>query len=330
MTTLKDALDHGNIHLKNRLVMPPMATSKADRDGSISQAVLDYYKDKTKDKKIGLVILEHSYVLAQGQAHPDQISFANPSNLDGLKELVQTIHDQDAKVFAQLSHAGGKASRSVTGMDPVSASAVVIPARKKIDTLPKAMSKEEIEQVVRAFEKASLMAKEAGFDGVEIHSAHGYLLNQFYSPLTNRRTDEYGGDLQGRIRIHLEIIDAIRKAVGPDYPIALRLGAAEDLEKGSTLEDAVQACRTFEKAGVDLLDISGSFLGYVRDGHPEAGYFAPESKAVKQAVSVPVILTGGVKTAQEADALLEDECADFIGVGRALLADSDWPAKQMQ
>ena len=159
------------------------------------------------------------------------------------------------------------------------------------------MTQQEIDQVVADFASAARRAKEAGFDGVEIHSAHGYLLSQFYSPITNKRTDDYSGtSIAGRTRLHCRVIEAVRSEVGPDYLLALRLGACDYEEGGATREDAVAACKIFEEAGVDLLDISGGLCGYRGDGSKAEGYFGEDSAAIRAAVTVPVIVTGGVRT----------------------------------
>ena len=179
------------------------------------------------------------------------------------------------------------------------------------------------------FALAAGRAKEAGFDGVEIHSAHGYLLNQFYSPITNQRTDQYGGSLVNRIRLHIQIIERIRQTVGGDYPLTLRLGVYDGLENGSTMDEAVQACVMFEKAGLDFIDLSGGLNGYLRPGHSEQGYFQDFSEAVKQQVKMPVLLTGGITEAQAAEALLQAQKADLIGIGRAILKDSKWAEKAL-
>lgn len=187
------------------------------------------------------------------------------------------------------------------------------------------MTAQDIQKVVMDFAQAARRAKQADYDGVEIHSAHGYLLNQFFSPLSNRRTDAYAGNtLEGRLRLHLEILAAIRTEVGNEYPIALRLAACDFMEGGITPEDAVWAAKRLESAGLDLLDISGGFGGYTNPGHMEPGYFSPLSQTVKQAVNIPVLLTGGVQTGTDAECLLEDGKADLIGVGRALLKNSAW------
>ena len=179
-------------------------------------------------------------------------------------------------------------------MEPVSASAVKSPRAKAEASTPRAMRVEEIQTVVEAFAQAACRAQEAGFDGVELHAAHGYLLNQFYSPLTNHRTDAYtGATLAGRLRFLLEAVEAVRAAVGQELLLAVRLGAGDDMPGGTTVEDSVRACQLLEQAGVDLLDISGGFCGPYRGGSKEQGYFSDWSQTVKAAVSVPVLVTGG-------------------------------------
>ena len=165
-------------------------------------------------------------------------------------------------------------------------------------------------------------------DGVELHCAHGYLLNQFYSPMTNKRTDEYGGGLENRLRITLETVAWVRQAIGSEVPIAVRLGGADYLPGGAREEDAAEAGKLLEAAGVDLLDLSGGMCFFVRPGHLEAGYFSSLSEKVKAAVSVPVLLTGGVTKLSDAEALLQYGKADLIGVGRALYRDPPWAEKQ--
>jgi 2,4-dienoyl-CoA reductase-like NADH-dependent reductase (Old Yellow Enzyme family) len=172
--------------------------------------------------------------------------------------------------------------------------------------------------------------KEAGFDGVEIHGAHGYLLNQFFSPLTNKRTDEYGGVVFGRIRLHLEVIAAVREAVGEEFPLLLRLGASDYMAGGTRIADSTIAAVEFERVGVDILDVTGGLTGYIRPGHDEPGYFAELSEAIKGVVSIPVMLTGGVTEPQHAEKLLAEGKADLIGVGRAILRDSEWAQRAIR
>ncbi|MCE5196997.1 MAG: NADH:flavin oxidoreductase [Negativicutes bacterium] len=329
MTFLQKSLRVGSLQLKNRLVMPPMATAKADADGKVNQAILDYYEEKTKGGYLALVIIEHSFISLQGKASQYQLSVAEDEVVANLKKLAEVIHQNGSKCVMQINHAGSTAAKEVTGTVVVGPSAVLHP--RGGSELPHELDRAEIGQIVLDFQNAAKRVKEAGFDGVEIHAAHGYLLNQFYSPLCNQRTDEFGGALQNRIRFHLMVIAAVRQAVGEDFPIFLRLGATDYKSGGATIEDSLIAAREFEKAGVDLLDISGGLCGYqIPGGTNEQGFFAPLSEAIKQVVAIPVILTGGITEAAAAEQLLATRKADLIGVGRAILRDSDWARRAFQ
>jgi len=323
MSYVLKPLQAGSLVLANRLVMPPMATAKAEADGSVSQAVLDYYAEKTEGGYLPLVIIEHSFIHLAGKAGERQLSIADDKAIPGYKKLADAIHRNGAKGIVQINHAGSAADQEVTGKAPVGPSAIANPRKGTI--IPHELTAQEIRELAADFQHAARRVKEAGFDGVEIHSAHGYLLNQFFSPLTNQRKDEYGGTVLKRIRIHLEVIAAVREVVGKDYPILLRLGASDFTAGGSTIEDSIAAVQEFEKAGVDILDISGGFCGYtIPDGSNEQGYFSPLTAAIKKVVSIPVILTGGITQAQAAEELLAEGKADLIGVGRAVLKDSNW------
>ncbi|MHB8062901.1 MAG: NADH:flavin oxidoreductase [Ruminiclostridium sp.] len=329
MALLLESLQVGSLSLANRLVMPPMATSKAESDGKVSQAMLDYYSEKSKGGYLSLIIIEHSFISQQGKAHKGQLSVADDSVGENLKKLAEIIHRNGSKSVMQINHAGSAAEQEVTGTIAVGPSAVANP--RKISSVPNSftsphsLTSQEIVGIVSEFQNAARRVKEAGFDGVEIHAAHGYLLSQFFSPLSNKRTDEYGGTVLNRIRIHLEVIKAVREVVGDDFPILLRLGASDYIDGGVCLEDSVIAAREFEKASVDILDISGGLCGFtIPGGTGGQGYFAPLTEAIKKEVSIPVILTGGITEAKASEQLLADGKADLIGVGRAVLNDSEW------
>ncbi len=327
MSHLLSPLEAGPLTLKNRLVMPPMATLKAEQDGSINQPILDYYAEKTDGGYISLIIVEHSFIAHEGKASECQLSIADDQKVEGLKQLADTIQTNDSKAVMQLSHAGSGTSEDIIGTKPFGPS--VVPNPRKGYT-PRELTETEIHGIVEAFKNAARRTKEAGFDGVEIHSAHAYLLNQFFSPLTNKRTDKYGGDVHKRIRLHLEVIEAVKEAVGDDFPILLRLGASDYQEGGTTIEDSKIAAQEFEKAGVDILDISGGHSGYVVTGLTGQGYFSPLTEAIKEVVSIPVILTGGITEPEAAERLLAEGKADLIGVGRAILEDSTWAKRAIE
>ncbi|MCM8711516.1 NADH:flavin oxidoreductase [Clostridium sp. SYSU_GA19001] len=325
MGILNTSISIKSMKLHNRLVMPPMATAKARSDGKVTEQLCDYYAEKSKGGYIGLIITEHSYVSLEGKASKGQLSISNDDDIEGLTKLVSIIHKNNTKVMAQISHAGGATEEEITGYAPLSASSIKLPRATDKKLLPKEMTKADIDKVITDFAYAATRAKKAGFDGIEIHSAHGYLLNQFFSPLTNKRNDEYSGNtIDGRIKLHLQIIKAIRNTVGNEYPVALRLGACDYMNGGTTISDSILAVKKFEIAGIDLIDISGGFCGYTHPEVKEQGYFSELSEAIKKNVSIPVILTGGIVEAITAERLLTNKKADLIGVGRAILKNSEW------
>jgi NADPH2 dehydrogenase len=328
MPRLVEPLITRNLMLHNRLVLPPMATSKANPDGSMSDALLAYYDEKSRGGAFGLIITEHCYITRQGMNRVGQPAIADDGTIDGWRRLTETIHGNGSKIAMQINHAGAACSAEATGFEVVSASD--IPSPTGPGETPRPLTHDEIATVVGQFALAARRVKAAGFDGVEIHGAHGYLLNQFFSPLTNKRTDEYGGDVLGRIRIHLEVIRAVRTAVGDDFPVLLRLGARDYIEGGTTLADSTLAAVEFERAGVDILDITGGLSGYLVPGHDEPGWFAELSEGMKRVVAIPVILTGGVTEASQAEALLAAGNADLIGVGRAVLKDPEWARRAVR
>jgi NADPH2 dehydrogenase len=327
MAYLLKPLKVRSMTLANRLVMPPMASAKAGPDGNVTQELLDYYAEKSRGGYISLIIIQHSHISPEGKASDNQLSVSDDAMIPGLAKLADVIHRNGSKAAMQINHAGSAALKEVTGTIPLAPSATANPRR---GDMPREITQKEIGYIVNAFKDASRRVKEAGFDAVEIHSAHGYLLNQFLSPLTNKRTDEYGGDISNRIRIHLQVIQAVRAAVGPDFPIQVRLGASDYTEGGTTIEDSKLVARAFEKAGVDIIHISGGFVGYTPPGLTGQGYFAPLSQAIKSAVSIPVILTGGITEVEAAENLLKEQKADLIGVGRAILQDSTWAERAIK
>jgi 2,4-dienoyl-CoA reductase-like NADH-dependent reductase (Old Yellow Enzyme family) len=327
MSYLLKPLKVRSMTLANRLVLPPMASAKAEPGGKVSQALVDYYAEKSRGGYLSLIIIEHSYITPEGKASENQLSVSDDTIIPGLRKLADVIHRNGSRAAMQINHAGSAAQKDVTGTIPLAPSAVANPRR---GDMPREMSRTEMREIVNAFKKASRRVKESGFDAVEIHSAHGYLLNQFLSPLTNKRTDEYGGDISNRIRIHLQIIESVRSAVGPDFPIQVRLGASDYTEGGTTIEDCKIAARAFEKAGVDIIHISGGFVGYTPPGLLGQGYFAPLSEAIKSVVSIPVILTGGITEIEAAEKFLAEKKADLIGVGRAILQDSNWAKRAVE
>ncbi|MCD1146671.1 NADH:flavin oxidoreductase [Peptoniphilus sp. KCTC 25270] len=309
--------------LKKPFVMPPMATEKSE-NGSVGEGMISYYKERAQNTNFGLIIVEHCFVAKDGMASVGQLSIAKDEDIAGLRKLTEAVHsaNSEIKIFAQINHAGSKTTEEVTGEK------VIGPSAYEGRGVGEILEEDRI-RLKTAFVQGARRAKESGFDGVEIHSAHGYLLNQFYSPLRNYRKDEYGPDsIENRIRFLVEIYEEIRKEVGDTYPVAVRLGGKDYKEGGSTVEDAAKVAKILEAKGVDLLDITGGVTGYTVEGNQEPGWFGEISEAIKKEVSIPVLLTGGFKTKEQGEKFLEEEKADLIGIGRAFLKDAKWEMKE--
>jgi 2,4-dienoyl-CoA reductase-like NADH-dependent reductase (Old Yellow Enzyme family) len=197
------------------------------------------------------------------------------------------------------------------------------------EEVPRELSVKEIEEISKAFGAAAARTKEAGFDAVEIHGAHGFLLNEFFSPLTNKRSDQYGGSLVSRMRLPLEVVGEVKRQVGEKYPVFYRLGSDDMTPGGITVEDSKVLAIELVKAGVTLIDVSGGLVGS-RPDHLPPGYFVPQAYAIKKAINVPVIAVGGIKTPELADSIIREGKADLVAIGRALLSDPAWAVKAAQ
>lgn len=330
LSLINKPIEIAGMTLQNRLVLPPMAMNAATpMDGKVTRENIEHYERMAHGGHLGLVILEHCYIAPEGKASVGQIAVTGHDCVDPLRELADAIHACGSPAVCQINHAGGATTCDITGTaDTYSPSGVPFLNR---EGGTKAMTQEDIDRVVSQFALSARAVKEAGFDGVEIHSAHGYLLNQFASPITNKRQDKYGGSLENRLRIHVEILDAVRQTVGDDFPIFLRLGAADYKEGGNTKEDAPKmAALLAEKASLDVLDISGGLGGYILPGKTHTqGYFSELTKLIRPVCNLPLILTGGITSITAADKLLLEDKADLIGVGRSMLSDSNWAENEL-
>ena len=317
MEKLFSPLQVKNMELANRIVFPPMANNLADDDGKVTQRLFDHYAARAK--QVGLIIVEHSYVNPTGRINNNQLGIHTDDCVAGLAELVEVIHKAGTKCGIQITHAGGAAKEEMIGQQTLGPSAISHP---RDGGMPREISTSEIAQLIEDFATAASRAKQAGFDMVEIHGAHGYLLNQFLSPYTNQRGDQYGGSLANRLRLPLEVLKAVREVVGPEYPVFYRLGADDGIEGGLTPEEGAKAAVILAEAGVDTLDLSGGLLGFrTKSGH---GFFVYLAEKIKPLVRVPVLVTGGITTPELAESILAEGKADLVGIGRALYANPNW------
>lgn len=320
MPNLFDPIEINGLVLKNRIIMPPMEMGTATNDGNVTDALIEHYVERARGG-VGLIIVEHTYVAANGRLSMKQLGLYSDRQVAGFKRLVDAIHAEGVPCVLQLDHAGARTTPEVIGEQPVSASSVPLPAGGEP---PRMLSKEEIVALIDAFAAAARRAKEAGFDGVEIHGAHAFLLNQFASPLTNHRNDEYGGSLAGRMRFPLEVVQAVRETVGTNYPLFYRLASDDMIEGGITIDDGVEMAKLVVNAGIKVVDVSGG-LGGSRPAGMVPGHFVPQAASIKSAVGAPVIAVGLITTGELADEIVRDEKADMVAVGRALLRDPYWP-----
>lgn len=319
----------GSMIVKNRLVMPPMVRNYADARGLVTQRYVDHI-ERVARGGVGLMILEASYISPEGRGFVNELGLHDDAVIPGLKKLAMTAHKHGAKIGPQVYHAGRQTSSKTTGQSPVAPSALPDPT---VNEMPEPLTKTQIHLLVRQYAEAASRAQQAGCDFVELHGAHGYLITQFLSPFSNRRTDEYGGNASKRMRFLSEVFGAVREAVGEHFPIVVRLSGDEMVEGGLSIEDTVVVAQTLERIGADALHISaGNYASYAR-GHmipPMAipdGVLVSLAKAVKRAVSIPVITVGKIRTPEMAQAILKRKDADFVAIGRTLLADPDWPIK---
>jgi NADPH2 dehydrogenase len=311
-----------NVELKNRIIMSPMCMYQAKNDGLITDFHMTHYISRAVGQ-VGLIILESTGVVPEGRISENDLGIWSDEHVDGLSKLVSTLKSYGTKTGIQISHAGRKAS--VNG-DIYAPSAIAFNEEYKT---PIEMTIEDIKKVVEAFAGAAVRVSKAGFDVIEIHAAHGYLINQFLSPLTNKRTDEYGGEPENRYRILREILDAIRaKWQGPLF---VRVSANEYAEGGLTPEDHIQFARWMKSQDVDLIDVSsGGNVTVPVESFPL--YQVPFSEKIKHGANIATGAVGIITTGKEAEEILQQDKADLIFIARELLRDPYFPyraAKQL-
>jgi 2,4-dienoyl-CoA reductase-like NADH-dependent reductase (Old Yellow Enzyme family) len=326
MSNLFESAKIGPMILRNRFVRSATWEAMATPEGAVTPRLVDTIAALAKGG-VGLIISGHAYVRPEGQAGPLQISAARDELIPGLRQMADAAHQHGAKIVLQVAHAGYFAAHHLTGTPPFAVSAAV----KLDDISRRELTAGDIGDIVRAFAAAAARGKAAGFDGVQIHSAHGYLFNQFLSPLFNRRSDAYGGTLANRARVHLETIRAVRQAVGPDYPVLIKLNGRDFAEGGLELEDAVEAAVLLEHAGLDAVELSSGMTKFSQFGsartaitnQKKEAYNREEARALKQRLKIPVILVGGIRSLPVAEGLIAEGACDFISLCRPLIREPD-------
>ena len=322
----------GTLTLKNRILKAPQSSGMSNMDGTVSERLVRYYRDQAAGGA-GCIVVEYAYVddIGAKSAHC-HLGISSNEHIPGLAWLAENIREMGAAPAIQIEHCG---RQKFLGTQPICApSALPWPKlwdQYGVQSVPHVLTIEEIQDIVHAFGDSALRAKKAGFELVEIHGAHGYLLTNFFSPHTNHRTDLYGGSLENRMRIYVEIVRDVRKKVGPDFPVTIRLSGTDYEPDGFPIEDTIAMAKVLEREGIDAFHISGG------DHHTMIHQVSPmamsichntwAAEAIKKVVSVPVIASGSITLPEYAEEIIASGKGDFVGLGRPLWADPEWPNK---
>jgi len=317
----------GSLNIKNRTVMSPMETHLCDAEGFVTDEIINYYKERATGG-VGYITLENTAVDPVGRVNDGMLCIYDDKYISGLKKLTECIHAAGGKVVIQLSHAGREALPYFTGTKPVAPSAIPSPLTKEV---PGELTIEEVRTLVSRFAECAERTVKAGFDGVEIHMAHGYLVNQFLSPESNARTDDYGGDTIRRSRFAREIVENIRKRTPHDYPVICRISADEYTDTGIKLEESKEIARILEKAGASAIHVSACNYASAFYNIPcyylDEGCFVHLAEGIKSVIKIPVLAVGRILSPSMAEKILQENKADLIVLGRALIADPCFPNK---
>ncbi len=322
----------GTLTLTNRLVRSATAERMADDKGRPRPELAQLYRNLARGG-VGLIITGHMYIHPAGKCHPEMMGLDDDALVPGLAELVEAVHREGGKIAVQINHGGMQCSRE-TVVGTVAPSAVDAPF---LPQPARAMTPDEIEAAIDAYAQAARRAQAAGFDAVQLHGAHGYLINQFLSPFVNRRTDAWGGDLANRMRFLRAVCAAVRAQVGPDYPLFIKLGMVDGVEGGLTLDESVQVVASLADMGLDAVEVSGGITGgVIQNSRPairaagDEAYFRAFARAARAVTSLSLMLVGGFRSRQVIDEVLDAGDADFISLCRPLITEPDFPRRLQQ
>ncbi len=315
--------------MRNRLVRSATWEGMCAADGRPTEKLCRHLQ-KLAAGGVGLIITGFAFVRPDGKQLPGKMGIHTDDYASEFQDLARAVHEAGAKVAVQLVHAGGQTSSANAGRQPLAPSAVKV---DQFPEMPAELSREQIELIVAAFADGARRARSWGFDAVQLHGAHGYLINQFLSPLTNRRTDEYGGQVDHNTRFALEVYNRVRQAVGPDFPVMIKLNAADHLDGGLSLDAAIYTATKLDAAGIDAIEVSSGTPVSGNLGPVRTRIRTPEKEAynldlacrVKAAVTCPVISVGGFRSFEVAENVVKQAGVDFIAMSRPLIREPDLP-----
>jgi 2,4-dienoyl-CoA reductase-like NADH-dependent reductase (Old Yellow Enzyme family) len=313
--------------LSNRFVRSATYAGMANPDGSVSPQLIDMMV-KLAEGGVALITTGISSVQKEGRALPLQLEIHSDDMLPGLSQMTNAVHKAGGRIAMQIAHGGAQTTPELIGQAPMGPSAL----HGENGFTCREMTPKEITDVVQSFGQAAARAKKAGFDAVQLHAAHGYLLSEFLSPFFNRRTDSYGGSVKNRARMVLETYRSVRDAVGGQYPVMIKLNNTDSIDGGVSAEDMLQTAAMLAEAGIDAIEVSGGTTTALFMGNPEASwgklapaeaYWREAAMRLKKTVRVPVMLVGGIRSYEVAAKLVDDGVADHISMSRALIREPD-------
>lgn len=325
MAALFEETTINGMTMRNRLIRSATWEGMCDQDGRPTEKLINCYRDLAKGG-IGLIITGYAYVQPEGKHNVGQMGIYTDDFADYYQHVTRAVHYAGGKIAVQLVHGGGQSNAKTAGRQPIAPSAIKV---DQFPEMPEELTKDEITKIVAAFGNAAYRAKMWGFDAVQLHGAHGFLINQFLSPLTNRRTDTYGGSIENRSRFLLDVYRKVRKTVGADYPVLIKLNAADFIEGGLEIDDAIYAAQKLAEAGIDAIEVSAGTPASGRNSPARVKILKPEKEAynlemarrIKKAVNCPVIVVGGFRSYEVVEKALRDDGIDYIAMSRPLLRE---------
>ncbi len=313
--------------MANRLVRSATWEGMCEADGRPTEKLAHWYRDLAIGE-VGLIITGYSFVRPEGKQLPGKMGIHSDDFAMEMKTLTRAVHDHQGKICVQLVHAGGQTDSATAGRQPLAPSAVQV---DQFPELPQEMSQQDITEIISAFGDAARRAKAFNFDAVQLHGAHGYLINQFLSPLTNKRTDKYGGSIENRCHFLLEVYQTVRQTVGDSFPVLIKLNGADFVDGGLDLEDAVYAAKILDSKGIDAIEVSGGTPASgdkspvrIKIEKPEQeAYNLSLARKIKEAVNCPVMVVGGIRSYDVAEKIVKDEGIDYISMARPFIREPD-------
>ncbi len=331
MKKLFDQTEINGLTLKNRLVRSATWEGMCDDDGRPTGKLIDYYRDLAAGG-VGLLISGYTYVSPEGKQLKGKMGISGDEFTVEMRSLTATVHKEGGKICMQIVHAGGQTISDIAGRTPLAPSAI---ETEQFPEKPVELTQTEITRIIKAFGDAASRAKDYGFDAVQLHGAHGYLINQFLSPHTNRRSDEYGGSSEKRCRFLLEVYREVRSRVGKDYPVMIKLNSSDFLAEGLELQQSVEAAVLLDKEGIDAIEVSGG-TSASGDENParmkitkeeREAYHLMQATEIKKAVSCPVMLVGGLRSLSVIEKAMNEHDMDYIALSRPLIREPDLPLR---